>query len=600
MLNTLDDGLQWLVLLKVYGEEVWILPLVAAAILITKGRTGAVPLRIALLLLFLTYVVVFRMHWHSWLAVPILVFAIASDVVRDHWYRLFGDLRTTLRDGTGASSDGDPRQRHYRLLLWLVPAAALVATFIYFDAPADLWAIFIAVIMLAGLFALLPLWRRLAEARFRLELRRDPRLGRYLDWVRWTRMRAPADRQSLLAENWVARARDHAEPSGMRLRLARCLVRRRRMMTIESAFVSENLRRERERAWQAFQNVLHGGSVDPRQDVPRPIASISEILASDNGEAMLLNWLAMTEALAECMAFVNDRAGDATGARPGWLEASELLAHAGEIEHEIVLDLKREARAASAAIASSLGAQILQHQVRTSRYFDLAACCVENHLEPGSGVPGAPLDVRWRRVIGERTAWRRPPPVQDAKAAEETLWRIVLALRYQLLDTLSPQDSDVPKARHAVNLFRGDIGSEPSVRLLGAVLARDAAESSLWISAQQGDPSSRWAFDDRRPWADRLRQVDYWQARLRHRRLADHEHCAMAESALGRVVHLWGLAIEQDLDVLRPGTDIWRDRLESAGDFFIYEGSPRVRRLAARVERQAQSPAVFDQIIELV
>ena len=373
------------------------------------------------------------------------------------------------------------------------------------------------------------------------------------------------------------------------------------MMTIESAFVSENLRRERERAWQAFQNVLHWGPVDALQAAPHPVASISEILASDTGEAVLSNWLSMTEALAECVAFVNDRAGDTASERPGWLEASELLAHAGEVEQEIVLDLKREARRARTPPMPGLGGQILQHQVRASQYFDLAACCIENHIEPGSGVPGAPLGVRWHRVIGNQMAWWRPPPAQETKAAEETLWRVVLALRYQLLDTLSPdQMGGVPKARHAVNLFRGDIGSDPSARLLGAALARDAAESSLWISLQQGDPGSRWAFDDRRPWADRLRQIDYWQAHLRRRRLAEEEHCDMAESGLRRVVHLWGLAIEQDLDVLRPGTDIWRDRLEGAADFFIYEGSLRVRRLAALVERQAQGPAVFDQPIELV
>jgi hypothetical protein len=600
MLNMLDEGLQWLVLVKLYGEEYWMLPCVAALVVLTKGRTWALPFRITLVFLLFTYVVVFRMHWHSWLAVPILAFVVASDVVRDHWHRLFADPRTTLRDVTDAPLAGNTGQRLHRRLLWVGQAAAIVATLIYFDAPADLWVIGIATIVLAGLFGLLPGWRQLAESRFRQELQRDPRLGRYLDWVRWTRMKAAEDRQSLLSENWIARSRSHPEPRGLRLWLARCLVRRWRMMTIESAFVRENLRRERERAWHVFQNVLHGKTVDPLQAAPHPTASISEILASDNGETALLNWLAMTEAMAECMAFVNDRAGVMEGERPEWLEASELLAHAGEVEQEIVFDLKREARGAAASLPPGLAAQIQQHQARASKYFDLAACCVENQIDPRSGVPGAPLEVRWHRVIGNRAAWWRPPPMQDNKAAEETLWRVVLALRYQLLDTLSPHQSDVPKARHVVSLFRGDIGKDPSARLLAAALARDAAESSLWISLQQGDPGSRWAFDDRRPWADRLRQVDYCKTRLRRGRLADEPHCVMAESAVRRVVHLWGLAIEQDLDVLRPGTDMWRDRLEGAADFFIYEGSLRVKRLAALVERQAQRPAVFDQPIELV
>jgi hypothetical protein len=598
MLDTLDEGLQWLVLLKVYGEEIWVLPLTAVAIALTKGRTWAIPVRVSLLLLLLIYVVVFRMHWHSWLAVPILALVIASDLVRDHWYRLFGGWRTAWLEKADAGSLGKRPHMRYRPVIVLFQAAAVVATFVYFDAPGDLWAIGAAAIVLAALFGLLPAWRRMAETRFRRELQRDPRLGRYLDWVRATRIRASADRRSLLAENWVARARRHTRPRGVRLRLARWVIRQRRMLSIESAFVIQNLRRERERAWQELQIVLHGGAADNRGTASPRMAAIGDILASENGQAALSNWLAMTEALAECLAFANDRPDDNAGVRPQWSAASELLAHAGEVEQEIVLDLKRERRSAKAAARAEAESRIAEHQARASRYFDLAACCVENHLEPGSGVPGAPLEARWRRVIGRR-AWWRPQATSDPKVTEETLWRIVLALRYQILDTLSQSKSDLPKLRPAVTLFRGDLGAEPSARLLVAALARDAAESSLWISAHQGDPSSRWVFDDRRPWVDRLKQFDYWQARLHPDRAAD-DHSVIAATALRRVLHLWGIAIEQDLDVLRRGTDIWRDRLESAADYFIYEGSLRVRRLAALAEQQSQSPAALDQVIEVI
>jgi hypothetical protein len=595
MLDTLDEGLQWLFLLKVYGEEVWVLPLTAAVIILTKGRTWAIPARAVLLLALLVYVVIFRMHWHSSLAIPILALVIASDVVRDRWYRLLGGLRTALMDAR-ARSAGARRQPRYWLLLLGFQLAATVLIFIYFDAPADLWALGVAAIILALLCGLIPGWRRLAETRFKRELRRDPRLGRYLDWVRWTRARTPRDRQSILSQNWIARDPNHPEPSGIRLRLARLVLRKRRMMTIGSAFVIQNLRRERELAWQALQDVLHEGSADSSHPASPPPAPISAILASEHGHAALIEWLAMTEALAECMAFVDDRPDEKAGERPRWLMASELLAHAGEVEHEIVLDLKREARASGAAATSDLGRQVTEHRGRASQYFDLAACCIENHLEPGSGVPEASLDARWRRVIGNRTAWWRPQPMQDPAVAEEALWRTVLALRYQLLDTLSPQKSEVPKVRHVASLFRGDIGNEPSTRLYAAALARDAAESSLWASARHGDPGSRWALDDRRVWADRLRQLDYWQARLRPGAAAGDDDCVMAAGVLRRVVHLWGLAIEQDLEVLRRGTDIWRDRLESAADFYIYEGSTRVRRLAAL----SRAPPVFEQAVEMV
>jgi hypothetical protein len=598
MLDTLDDGLQRLVILTVYGEEIWVLPLTAAIIAVTKGRTWAIPVRIALLLLLLIYVVVFRMHWHSWLAVPILALVIASDVGRDHWYRLLGGLRAAWTERTEASSAGKRRKLRYRPVVLLFQVAAVVATFFYFDAPGDLWAIGAAAIVLAALFGLLPAWRRIAETRFQQELQQDPRLGRYLDWVRMTRIRAAADRKSLLAENWVARRRSHVAPRGVRLRLARFILRPRRMLSIESTFVIQNLRREREQAWQALQVVLHGAAADRPGTASPPMLAIGDILASQNGQAALANWLAMTEALAECLAFANDRPGDNAGERPQWLAASELLAHAAEVEQEIVLDLKREARASREPAGDDAKSRIAEHQARASRYFDLAACCVENHLEPGTGVAGAPIEARWRRVVGRRMWWR-PQSIADPKVAEEALWRIVLALRYQILDTLSQSKSDLPKLRPAVTLFRGDIGPDPSTPLLVAALARDAAESGLWISAHQGDPSSRWAFDDRRPWVDRLKQFDYWQARLHRDGTAD-EHSIIAASALRRVLHLWGIAIEQDLDVLRWGTEIWRDRLESAADYFIYEGSLRVRRLAALAERQSQSPAVFDQVVELI
>ena len=596
MLDTLDDGLQWLVLLKVYGEEIWILPVTAAIIAITKGRRWAMPVRTTLLVLLLIYVVVFRMHRHSWLAAPIIALVIASDVARDHWYRLLGGLRAAWTEETGNPTAGKRRRLRYRPVILLFQVAGIGASFVYFDAPGDLWAIGAAAIVLAGLFALPPAWRRMAETRFRRELERDPRLGRYLDWVRMTRIRASADRQSLLAENWVARARSHAPPGGVWLRLARFVIRQRRMLSIESNFVIQNLRREREQAWKALQIILHGGTANTRGTVSPLMAPVGDILASANGQAALFNWLAMTEALAECLAFANDRSGDNAGERPQWLAASELLAHAGEVEQEIVLDLKRERRSAKTAARAEAESSIAEHQARASRYFDLAACCVENHLEPGSGVPGTPLEPRWRRLIGRR-AWWRPQPSPDPAVAEETLWRIVLALRYQILDTLSLGKSDLPKLRPAVTLFRSDIGPEPSARLLVAALARDAAESSLWIAAHQGDPSSRWAFDDRRVWVDRLKQFDYWQARLQ-RDAGVEELSSMNASALRRVLHLWGIAIEQDLDVLRWGTDIWRDRLESAADYFIYEGSLRVRRLAAIAEQQSQSRLAFEQIVE--
>src|ERR1051326_3795394 len=114
MLDTLDEGLQWPGFVEGFGEEVWVVPLTAVAIALTKGRTWAIPVRVSLLLLLLIYVVVFRMHWHSWLAVPILALVIASDLVRDHWYRLFSGWRTAWLEKADAGSLGKRPHMRYR------------------------------------------------------------------------------------------------------------------------------------------------------------------------------------------------------------------------------------------------------------------------------------------------------------------------------------------------------------------------------------------------------------------------------------------------------------------------------------------------------
>jgi hypothetical protein len=663
----IDEFLQWLAVLKVYGNEAWILPLVALAILVTKGSRWAAPVHFVLLLLLLVYAVQYRMHWNSWVAVPILAFAIASDLTRDFWYRLFGDFwGPVFGRRQRIAGDATPRLpatrqqkwKRYSLALLAVQLAVVVAAFIYLDASGDVWAIAAGVAGCGLLLAVLPGWRALAETFFRRELRHDPRLGRYLDWVRWTRMRTPKDRRSLLAENWIARVRRHAEPGGYRLLLARALVRPRRMTTIESRFVYQNLARAREQAWQELQASLHGDGLDTRQGETQAIAALSEILATRRGQTALLNWLSMTEALAECVAFANDQPSDTTPAasfesvqqesasrskieapasrsdraaqasankpqysslsfvrragerlrayvmaakqaaaseRPRWLMAAEFLSHAGEVEQEIMLDLIREAHAHQGEASTWLKDQLAAHRGCAIRYFDLSACCIENHLEPGTGIPKRPLGERWNRYVGHRTTSWGPRP------DEESLWRMVLALRYQVLDTLSAQrDGRLPSARRMVSLLRGDLGSTPPVPLLAAALSRDAAETSLWLASQQGDPSSRWVFDDRRLWADRFRQAEYWRARLHGGDLGQGEIVAVTESAIRRVVHLWGLAVEQDLDFLRRGTEIWRDRLETAADFFIYAGSLRAKRLAALSERHAQSTAPLEQIVELV
>lgn len=660
MLNSLDEFVQWLALLQVYAEEIWILPLAVAVIIATKGRPWAAPLRRLLLVLLLIYVVAYEMDRYSLLAVPILVLAIASDAARDFWYRLFGGIwpagvdarsdavpeagaanashdlrqgavgvlravpqfarrvflaglsrsRPRLRDiarlpsrrvsglkppavrlpGEARLDADQQRQRLYGRVSWGVQLVAIVAAFIYFDAPLELWSVAAAAALLSFVASLIPGWRILAERRFQREVRRDPRLARYLSWVRWTRARRPEDRRSMLADNLVCMAQDRPEPGGIAFQLGRIMVRRRRLMTIESEFVCQNLLWVRGQTWRDYQNGLYGDAAS---------TSLSEALDSKPAQTSRLRWLALTEALAECVAFSDG--DEMPGERPQWLMASELLAHAGEVELEMAFDLELELRAAPPEVRSRSEAQRADHRTSAAHYFDLSARCVENHLEPGSGLSRAPLGQRWRRIVGDRANWSQPRSGLGAKDTEDELWASVLALRYQLLATLVPNWSGgVPPVRHVLGQFSHDFIAGLPAGVMSAALARDAAESSLWIARQQGDPGSRWVFDDRRVWADRLKQADYWRVRLMRGRLGGDLSDVLAETGIRRVLHLWGLAIEQDLAVLQPGADPWRDRLESAADLFVYEGSPRVRRLAALAGRHPGPAASGQSIVQLV
>ena len=65
-------------------------------------------------------------------------------------------------------------------------------------------------------------------------------------------------------------------------------------------------------------------------------------LEVENLREMRVKWLNLTEALAECLAFSRPASSPRHKDDPTrWLLASEVLAHAGEVQLEIVLDMER-------------------------------------------------------------------------------------------------------------------------------------------------------------------------------------------------------------------------------------------------------------------
>jgi hypothetical protein len=629
-----DEALQRGALLIVYNYELWLLPPFVAWIIFAKGRAWAWPLRTASLFLLLAYVIAYEMDRYSFVAAPLLALAFATDAVRDFWYHALGGPFAILRSArgrearragptgavppVGAESARPPPElaaaplqtpasgtahcqsaTRASKIWWRVELIVVVFVFVYFHAPLQLLTFVGTALLIVLLPSVLSIWRNLAERRFRRELQADPRLGRYLAWVRVVRERAREDSQSLLAENWLWTPRYVSRPRGLKLWLARRLSPKRwRLMTIESTFVLHNLLRERDLVWRE----LAARYYTELANFTSAALSIAQRPAFDDKESLVWRsrWLAMTEAAAECLAFNDEIGADPSGKRPDWLTASELLAHAGEAELEFLIDLTREARGANKEARPQLEESIARHRQRAAGYFDLSACCIENYFEPASRRRGRPLLERWRRVAGESASWRPGQPVFDSGSREDAIWRAVLMLRFQLLGLLIPEEgAGLATVGDVVTTPADELAVDNSFAALKAALARDAAETAFWLVKFQGDPGSRWALDECRIGADRLQRADYWRTRLKAAERSVDGSDWLAEESLRRVLHLWGLAIEQDLDVLFPGKDIWRDRLDTAADIYIFEGSLRVKWLAALFDVEKFFMGPIDSIVEL-
>lgn len=376
------------------------------------------------------------------------------------------------------------------------------------------------------------------------------------------------------------------------------------MPTIESTYVIQHLERRRDQAWGAYESARYG----PGEAY---LARIKEVNAAHRWPPLMLppeldpsqytplrwHWLQMTEALAECYAFSNPPPPRGPEERqPKLLQAAELLAHAGEVQHEIVGDLQRSAMFLQGDARMRLEAAVRQEVTLACHFFDLSTRCLEAWLDAAwSLAPGRTRSraERWEHFCN--SVMMRVRDLDSIAGTPEMLpWyvRSTLANRYGLLDLL---EARLGQGRHDhyrdTPQWSPDFSEPTASTVMGADLtfllaecARDASQASLWLEFQRGDPSlDLWLLQGNR-WEDKLAMVDIRLARAR--RLAEEhgESRGRVVQAIERIIHLWGLAVEQDMVYLHAGSDVWYERCELAADLYSYEGSARVRRLGSLLE----------------
>ena len=626
MISDLDQSFQYLCVWIIYRHETLLLPLVALFIVASRHRPWLVPLRILTALVLVAYAMRFRMHWYSAVTVPILAGVIAADIARDYWFVLMRlrdtDTIAMRRQRVALSPERRAEVRtalRRQMTLYGVLLAGFIALEVILDeAPRDLvWMLLLVAVASAAL--LLVPWGSFAESSFWGQLRADPRCAGYFSWVRRVRARHAGGRAML------APAADGVPSRLIWLAfLLRLLTRRRAMPTIQSNFVMLNLAYARGQLWREHEAARLNRKYDPdvehwvfarkfsqwvtrafgRAPADAPIPELSQFrsesaglpdyLKADSSSAGVRRrdaWLLATEALAECHAFSNEAGSNDAGGgpRPDWLGAADLLAEAGDVQLEFVLDLRRH--------YDTEKERTSRETTRLWKLYDLSARCVEAELEPGGVDLSAGLAQRWRQFLGEGQGARLPQVGDSAADATGIVLRRILAARYQLLARIDPEHGvGLPPLEPNDGLMVGGFDFEQSARTLILACEHDTAQAALMIALSQGERGGRLALNDQQNWADQLAQADRMRRRARELEQRDRLDGLVPEvfRHINRVLHLWALGIEQDIHVLRQGSVAWRDRLETAAEFFAYAGSARARLLA---EASAAEPAAADELL---
>ena len=393
-------------------------------------------------------------------------------------------------------------------------------------------------------------------------------------------------------------------------RLIRWFLRRltvqEKLPNIRSSYVVQHLEAERAEIWERYESIRYAfgfGLKKIEEKTEAPLSGIQGIGKEHNEpveaspppaedrqqeRSLRMRWFKMTEALAECHFFSNPDPGDAeidTESKMGIIHAAQLLAHAGEVQHEIVCDLRRSASLSIPDRRRDSNDEIRKEAESAYHFFDLSTRCIEALIDVERAKKGGPPGDRRRHFCGDPGS-RGPLP---GIGRSDQYRRRMLSYRYALLERLGrsmhqkseeadPEILEYPPLSHETI---SPSQEPPDDEQILFALEGDAAQAALWLELLQGDASSRsfWVLNGD-VWEDPFARIEEKLLLIPERHLPDpFDTRARIKQVVDRIVRQWGLAVEQDMSFLRPGSEVWIERGELAADLYHYAGSVRIRRL---------------------
>lgn len=121
--------------------------------------------------------------------------------------------------------------------------------------------------------------------------------------------------------------------------------------------------------------------------------------------------------------------------------------------------------------------------------------------------------------------------------------------------------------------------------------ARDGAEALNLLVAGFGEATPMQMLATEGLMFDPFEQADLRLAEARHTDFVMPEMQSLAQDAVLRALNLRALCVEQELEGLSAGSEIWRDRLETAADLHVYTQSYRLHHLCHLQDSWARQPA---------
>lgn len=631
----------------VYQYEPWCLALAACVLAVCRKGIGWKIAFWSIAFLVFIYLLLYRMHWYSWIAWPVMLvtFSLAGSYERWYWIvrhlrhplHLPGDTWKRLKNVRRAN-----RRQTLMYIAYIVGVVGLLMLLRYlFSIPWDLPIILLAI----GACVCLLGWVivTLGDIDRTLESYResDPRLQLYLDAVRTLMAKPLWGCVSLMSNDRLSDpdlpARGHTiwgmlfwigRLPGVRW-LLRILACKKWMPAIQSAFVIDRLEYAREKLWSDYTDKRYG-ELQSDDDSEHAASPESIPLKPDHAQSdlrrMRLKWLAMTEALAECYAFTQTkRPRRRPSVSAEILTAAELLGQAAQLQHVIICDSRK-----------SQNEQLLDMERNLAIHFlDLSAHCIESWLEQDVTVETMAWTLRERYehfcgLILDKEAF-----LSENKAGQvfQNRLRRILSLRYRLMarfqksdmsDYEPNADADEIKAEQILQYrlrkllllryrlmarFKQDMSDyepsadvdeiaesseiplpEPTVQIqnakwdLEATMAQIAcfdASASLWIEKRRGDQVRvPWQGHDDKVF-DPLAQLEILVAKATELTKKCNEPRQRIEHADRHIRRIAGLAIEQDMEHLCLGSEVWWELCMMAFNLYCSRNIMRIHRICA-------------------